>query len=118
MSNEIRSFLPRTANFAEAFPTIDDARMNVVETSHEPGFSRVRHYSKGDLIAIVPCSNSKCNRGGVELEALLRLMVDRGKTNDTWECHCSGDEGSLGGRRKGPPCTHSFKVSVYIKYHD
>lgn len=71
--------------FLEAFPELEDFRIDVRESSDRiwGGQARSRVYTKADPPGeFVDCSNSVCYGGGVSIGEIPRFMIDQGKTED------------------------------------
>lgn len=106
--------------FHEAFPELEDFRIEVRESSDRiwGGDERGRVYTKANPPGeFVDCSNSVCcHGGGVSIGEILRSMIDQGKTEEHVSRGCRGYEGSPKGRRKYRSCMHSFDVKVALKY--
>ncbi len=109
-------------SFDEAFPEIDDIRVEVEERGEGvrqffPGDSK-SIYGKSLLGEYVDCSNSLCYNGGVSIGEAIREMVRSRATERETSQICCGYEGSPKGRRKYRKCTNHFKVKVAIKFKE
>lgn len=116
-NGHIRPLFGERVDFSQAFPSVESLKIDVVETNHQPGWESRRSFTHGTVVPTIPCSNPRCKRGGLAVESALQLMAQSRKTHDQWDYRCDGDEGgSPGGRRKGMPCTHSFRVAITLTY--
>ena len=103
--------------FDEAFPQIDDVRVEVEEHGAGAyGESRRQTLTKDHIGEFVDCSNPICYRGGFRLGRILREMVDAKQTELATSTLCQGSEGSPKGRRIYQRCTNHFKINLTIKY--
>ena len=107
--------------FLEAFPEIDDFRIEVSESPDMiwGGQARARTYTKESPPGeFVDCTNSLCYSGGVSIGEILREMISKRKADLEVSKGCRGYEGSPKGRRKYRSCMHSFGIKVTLKYKD
>ena len=102
--------------FEEAFPEIDDVRVEVAESGHGMRGKNKDVHIKGHLGEYIDCSNPLCYRGGFSIGAILRDMVKDRKEQFETTKGCQGYEGSPKGRRKYGSCPHLFRVLVTVKY--
>ena len=106
-------------SFEEAFPNIEEIRIEVVEMFYE----KKTHYLGNDpnnrgLGEHIPyCSNRHCKEGGFELGSLLRDMYKNRETQREKLLSCTGHE-TLGSRWKTRPCINHFTTKISIKYKD
>lgn len=84
------------ADFATAFPTIESATVEVIESDYGNDKHRYWSPSQGEFI---DCSNTLCYNGGVSVGAVLRQMVREGASEGVFNKLCQGYEGSPKGRR-------------------
>jgi hypothetical protein len=105
--------------FLEAFPEIEDFKIEVSESTdmiwggRERSCTYTRTQPPGEF---VDCTNPVCYGGGVSIGEILRFMIDEGKTEEEVSRGCRGHEGSPQGRRKYRTCMHHFHVRVSLKY--
>jgi hypothetical protein len=106
--------------FAEAFPTVDEAEVEVEEIDRpfRKTLLDVRLTSKGkELAECYDCGNPRCSGGGVSIGEVLRHMVKESLTeHETPVIACQGWEGSPKGRKKDKRCLRRFKIKARIKY--
>jgi len=104
-------------SFTEAFPTIEEARIEVEETDFgRPLRTHHGNSQHGSISEFVNCSNSLCYNGGVSIGDVLRHMVREQLTEYESRSSCRGYEGSPKGRKKYRDCLHGFRVKAWIKY--
>lgn len=110
----------RKVGFQEAFPTVEEVKVEVEETEY--GQSVLTHYHDstiGTLGEYVNCTNPSCYNGGVRIGDILRQMVAKNLTeHESALIFCQGYEGSPKGRKRYRSCRHSFKVKARIKYKE
>ncbi|HUY07829.1 MAG TPA: hypothetical protein VMW80_00015 [Candidatus Dormibacteraeota bacterium] len=100
--------------FAEAFPTVKSATIDVTEQSYSQEWPT--HMTEKAPRPLVDCSNSVCYGGGVGIQPILSAMVREGATDSETRKPCKGYEGSR--REKVRDCLHSFTVRVHLDYED
>ena len=111
------------APFEEVFPTIEVATISSyeigegvytfgVDESLRRSFGRGLPFRQG----LISCSNSRCRRGGYEIDSSLSEMVRGNLTEKEFKTHCPGDEGSPKGRRPGRNCGNVLHYRLTIKY--
>jgi hypothetical protein len=66
--------------------------------------------SQGGLMR---CGNSRCFRGGYELDDVVHDMVRNKEQTREFELHCEGDEGTPK-RYKGKSCLRSIKGVITL----
>jgi hypothetical protein len=113
-------FLGKTTSFKEAFPAVEDIRVEVTETGEgvNPRLA-TSVYRLGSMPGqYVDCHNPRCYNGGFNLGQLIMFMTDSRETEKETEMHCQGYEGSPKGRKKDGPCFNRFKVKISIKYRE
>jgi hypothetical protein len=76
------------------------------------------HYTESNLPAKIPCSNSRCQQGGYELQWMLDRIVRSCDTHYEKTFHCGGHEGSTKGRRKGDSCCNYIDITIELEYKD
>jgi hypothetical protein len=110
----------RKVPFEEAFPQIDDLRVQVRESSigrTEP--IRTSTYTTVNPPGeFVDCSNPLCYNGGVSVGSVIHAAVRDRKTECTETHGCQGYEGSPKGQRRYRSCLHTFEVTVNIRYKE
>ena len=108
-------------SFEEAYPKIEDIKVEVEESGRNLYFGRVQSikntYNKNNLGEFIDCHNPKCLGGGFSIGQILDDMVSENQTNLETSKFCQGSESSPKGRRKYP-CEHYFKIKVDIKYKE
>ena len=102
------------ATFAEAFPSVACAGIEVTETAN--GKSRTLRFTEANAREFVDCSNPACFGGGVSVGAVLREMIVGQSTEATQRHMCRGYEGSR--RRRTGDCLHAFIVQASIEYRE
>ena len=102
------------ASFSEAFPSVQRAWIEVVETFYRR--TVIHHLTEENAREFVDCSNPECYGGGVSIGAVLRWMVATHRSDSTETQLCRGYEGSK--RRRVRDCPHSFTVRVELEYAD
>ena len=102
------------ATFADAFPSVERADIDVTEVGH--GTSVARRFVETNAREFVDCTNPACFGGGVSVGAVLREMVVAQSTDATQTHLCRGYEGSR--RRRVGDCPHVFRVNVRIEYRE
>jgi hypothetical protein len=103
--------------FSEAFPTIEEARIEVEEMSSLEPQTHYRTSKDEGLGEFINCSNSLCYKGGVSVGEVLRHMVKENLTEyESKMKNCQGHEGSPKGKKYNRRCLHRFKVKAWIKY--
>jgi hypothetical protein len=113
-----RPMFGQVVSFAEAFPTIEEATVEVEESLHaEPVIRKVCLESKaGGISEFFDCSSRDCYNGGVSIGNVLRHMVSERLTeHETKLTICQGG-GSPKRRGHAGGCYHFFKVKARIKY--
>ena len=102
------------ATFAEAFPSVAHAGIEVTETAN--GKSRTLRFTEVNAREFVDCSNRACFGGGVSVGAVLREMIVSQSTEATQRHMCRGYEGSR--RRRTGDCRHAFTVQASLEYRE
>jgi len=114
MARETRPFLGTTTNRDSAFPDIQSMTIIVEQDPYgyytQKEWQRKSTYTKSTIPRFASCLNPKCQQGGLDLQNVATFSSDGEHTY-----YCGGHEGSPKGRRKGNPCTNSFKVTVEVK---
>lgn len=112
-------FAPKTV-FAEAFPTVENVWVEVVEEgtgSLGTGRrTRTRTYNKGTLSEYVDCGNHLCFNGGFSVGDFLRDAVGERRKEFQGTAECQGYEGSPNGHRRYKDCFNTFTVRGTITY--
>jgi len=114
MDRSNRWFKP-TDKFSEAFPTLEDAifRYSEYDFGSKEGSGVFSLRREGGVLR---CGNPHCQRGGYEIDQLVRMMMYAHETEREVNLHCRGDEGSPKGRRKGKECLRTVKGTITITY--
>jgi hypothetical protein len=118
--NETNYVFGKKVRFGEAFPEIEDLRVEVTEEGRDIiGSSGKSIYTKeyfpGEFIN---CSNSSCYNGGFSIGSILREMEKNKQTEFETRKGCQGNEGSPKGKRIYRKCLNSFQIKVSIKYRE
>ena len=104
--------------FAEAFPEIEDVRIEV-EIGYALSGNLKRVYSGQHLPGeYVDCDNALCYNGGFSIGEVLRDMVGKREGDREGSTICRGYEGSPKGRRKYRDCFNFFRYKVHIEYRE
>ena len=104
-------------SFDEAYPGIEDIRVEVIEYGHGAKGGAASYYTRKNTPGeFVNCSNLNCYGGGFSLGQILREMVGKKQKNFETTKTCKGYEGSPKGRKKYRDCFNSFEIKVSIKY--
>ena len=115
MDRSGRIFAPLTANFQQAYPTLESALIEFVETD----FGHLLRSGVWDFArqgGLMACANSSCRRGGYEFDFIVSGMVRENLTEKKIDMMCPGDEGSPKGRRKGQTCDHMLEGTIKLRY--
>jgi len=117
---EWRPVFGEKSSFKEAFPEIDDLKIECKETGHLGSVfnNETSHYYSienppGEYI---DCSNPLCYNGGFSIGRVLREMIRNKEMEKEGSEICKGYEGSPKGRRRYRNCLNFFKYKVKIKY--
>jgi len=118
--NESELVFVKKVPFDEAFPEIEDLKIEVEEWGD--GVDELNGksiYQKQNFPGeYIDCSNPFCYNGGFSIGKIIHKMYRNKQTElETTEL-CQGYEGSPKGRRKYRRCLNSFKIKVSIKYKD
>ena len=102
------------ASFDEAFPQVEDALVEYTEyelvSEKRSGTYNIRYGG------VMPCGNSRCRRGGYEVDRVMSDMIRGRVTEKEFQLRCPGDEGTPKGRNRGENCYRSLKGKVKLKY--
>jgi hypothetical protein len=114
MARESRPFLGTTTDRDAAFPDIESMTIIVEQDPSgnyaQKDWQRKSTYTKTDMPRFARCLNPRCQQGGLDLLNVATTFSSNGEHT----YHCRGHEGSPQGRRKGNPCTNSFKVTLQV----
>lgn len=115
---ETEPVFSKKVSLKEAFPEIEDLRVEVEESgSGIGGRTRVHTYTIADLPGpYIDCSNVLCYNGGFSIESILRDMVSKRQAELESGRSCQGYEGSPKGKKKYRDCLNWFKIKVSLKY--
>lgn len=103
--------------FEQAFPNIDDCRIEVTfEGEGAIGSRNVRIFTKDNLGEYVDCRKPLCYNGGFNIADILRSAEAEKRTEIDQGVICQGYQGSPKGRRNYGPCLAYFKVKGTITY--
>jgi hypothetical protein len=113
----------KLTTFEKAFPSIEVATISSYEVGQDvytfgTDESQRRTLGEGLRFAegLIRCSNSRCRRGGYEVDDSVYEMVREKSTEKVFEKRCPGDEGSPKGRRPGPRCRNVLHYRLRTKY--
>ena len=109
-------FRGNPVSFEEAFPNIEEIKIEGTEGSLGSGFSSggKRVLNKKNLGGLEPCSNSVCEKGGYQLGDFISEMYHKKKTSKEDTIMCKGHENM--GRDQSRECLNGFSVKIEIKY--
>jgi len=103
--------------FAEAFPELDDWKIEVEETDTGVNVRSKKTYEKPDAPGeFVNCTQDLCVNGGVRVGFTLHEMIRKRETEKEFSEICQGYWGSPKGRKKYRPCPSLFRVKIWLKY--
>jgi len=108
----------KKVSFEEAFPEIEDVRVEVEEFGHGVYEENRRsvYPSKTHLGEYIDCRNPLCYNGGFSIGDILREMVAHGETELEIRKMCQGNEASPKGRKVYRKCLNMFTVKVSLTY--
>jgi|HubBroStandDraft_2_1064218.scaffolds.fasta_scaffold2149454_1 hypothetical protein len=103
------------SSFENVFPQLEDACAEYIEyeLASEKRYSTHHIRAWGGLIR---CENTRCRRGGYEIDLVVSEMVRENVTEKEFELRCPGDEGTPKGRKPGQRCYRSIKGKVTLKH--
>lgn len=104
--------------FEEAFPEIEDIRMEYREhdSAGHPSHKSPSVSTKANIYLDVGCSNRSCHEGGFLILSIIRKMYHRKEMTFQEDLvRCKGYEGS---KKVGRSCWHYLKLSIAIKYKE
>ena len=118
MFGETTLLFGKTSEFGGAFPTIESLQIDVEEEGEGVSASTASTtYTMRTLPGeYVDCRNPLCYKGGFNLGAILRTMVERRQEDLQTIEHCQGYEGSPKGRRNDGPCDNRLKVRIRLRF--
>jgi hypothetical protein len=113
MDRSNRPFSPETNSFEEAYPTLEDAIIYYTEFDfgNEETKCIISLRRQGGLLR---CGNSRCFRGGYELDREVNHMLREGMLEKTVELNCPGDEGTAK-KIRGDSCDRSIEATIKLK---
>ncbi len=97
--------------FREAFPTIKNIRVEVVQSdslSRNPSEPRI--YSQSNLREYIEC-RERCEGGGFRIRELVNDMEKRCEIDREITAYCQGRD-----KRTQRRCKNSFSVEIHIEY--
>jgi hypothetical protein len=103
------------SSFENVFPTLDDAVVQYTEYDLATEKGHGTHYMRA-WGGLMHCGNSRCRRGGYEVDRIVSEMLRENVTEKEFELRCPGDEGTPKGRKRGQRCYRSIKGKVTLKY--
>jgi len=107
--------IPRErVTFAQAFPTVEDVRVEWNETGRGADGKPHRFTREYFQAGVIACSNPLCDGGGVDTTSLIRDMARERKADAEHFRVCRGAEKA--GRRTRGPCNNSFDITIHIDY--
>jgi hypothetical protein len=120
--NETNLIFTEKCSFEEAFPTIEDIKIEVIRKKG------VSIYDKGDTSVytkvnppgeFINCDDPYCYKGGFCIGSIIRDMVRNNATeNEIPFIKCQGYIGSPKGKKKYKDCFQNFKVKISISYKE
>jgi hypothetical protein len=117
MAQRTRFFFKETNDRDEAFPGIKSINLTVEQdlwgVQSRGGKPTVHRYTKQSIPGHEKCVNPRCKQGGLNLQNIVSFEHLDGK-----DFYCGGHEGSPQGRRKGTPCTNSFRITLSVEKLD
>ena len=116
--HETPLFFAKKGSFAEAFPQIEDFRIEIKESgSGVEGQYRVQTFTAANPPGeFTDCSNPVCYNGGFRIGSIIRDMVSKGETEHETRGRCQGYEGSAKGKKRYRDCVNFFRIKVSLKY--
>jgi hypothetical protein len=117
--NETDFLFGKKVGFAEAFPMIEEIKIEVKEEGEGVyEGNEVSIYSSKSILPgeYINCRNSLCYNGGFRIGSIIRAMVRERKTDLETSEICQGYEGSPKGKKRYGKCFNMFDVKVHIKY--
>ena len=103
------------SSFDKVFPQLEDALVQFTEyelaSEKRNGTHSLRAWG-----GLMHCGNSRCRRGGYEVDRVVSEMIRENVTEKEFELRCPGDEGTPKGRKRGQNCYRSIKGKVTLKY--
>lgn len=117
---ESSSAFAKRASFQEAFPELEEARVEVEESGDGVyGENRRSVYSSRTFLGeYVNCSNPLCYNGGVSIGGIIRSMLAQKQTQLETTSLCQGNEGSPKGRRIYRKCLNTFRIRVSLTFKE
>jgi hypothetical protein len=117
MDRSQRIFAPQTDKFAEAFPTLEDAVLEYIEYDFGQAQTGKRWHSLRTEGGLMRCGNSRCHRGGYEIDREVRRMIRENVAEQHVEISCPGDEGTPK-RKRGDSCDRSIEGTLTLKFKE
>ena len=117
MPGDKRPFIGTLTSFEGVFPQLEDAVVDYTEFDFGEKTRESSHSMRHDGPRI-RCGNSRCQRGGYNLQWTLEEVIRKGQRNVAIDLSCHGDEGTPKGKRIGQSCLHSIKGHMTIKYKE
>ena len=102
----------------DAFPEIEDIRVEVKETGEGCNWNSPIVLEKEQLGSAIDCHNPRCFGGGFPVARVVQQMVRTRQGELKISRRCQGYEGSPKGRRKARDCYNRFEVVIFIKYKE
>jgi len=106
-----------TMTFEEAFPAIEDIRIEYREydSAGHPSYNRPSVSTKENIFLEIGCSNRVCHEGGFALLPIIRKMYPMKETTFQRTITCRGYEGS---KKVGRRCWHYLELSITVRYKE
>ena len=112
MKNQL--FLGVPSSFTTAYPQIKNLTFNGIQGNSLKNDKQEISYSERSIPQNIPCSNSRCNQGGYDLQGILIAITTSKMSSYEGKFSCCGHEGTHKDRVKGSPCLNriSFKIET------
>jgi hypothetical protein len=105
----------KEGRFQEIFPTLEDAWLEFTEFEYGAQ-KRKGKFNIRENGGLMRCSNSRCYRGGYELDDEIHKMLAEGKAEKEIDISCAGDEGTPRGRTIGRHCAFSIEGTIFLRF--
>lgn len=116
--NASEPFLGKKVGFVEAFPSISEISVTVIEfkdfwKKNDGFYPNTRYYDQYDLPGqFIDCTNPACDCGGFSIGNIISEMVSTRKESLEDSTKCRGKEG----RNSSRSCMHLFEYQIKIRY--
>jgi len=120
--NETNFIFAEKVSFVDAFPSIEDIRVEVVRKKGVSIYDKEETliYTKETIPGeYINCDDPYCYNGGISIGSIIRDMVrNRTTESEIPFIKCKGYLGSPKGKKKYGECYRNYKVKVNISYKD